>query len=38
MSGHSKGGEPVMWEKVLVATIISALTALATELGEEQKK
>lgn len=38
MSGHREGGEPIMWEKVLIATIISALTALAAELSKEQKK
>lgn len=38
MSGHEEGGEPIMWEKVLVAAIISALTALAGELGKEDTK
>lgn len=37
MSGHREGGEPSMWEKVFIATLISALTALAAELSKEQK-
>ena len=38
MSGHREGGEPIMWKKVLVAAIISALTSLAGELGKGNTK